>query len=218
MTHEPPDELWNRIVAVSKAAAKSTWQDRGHGEFWLDHMTLGEQDVARLAPARDLTMWNVKVPEGFYRRLPALEILDLRGGSGTNIDAVAEASGLKHLTVNQVRGIRDVDAVAQLPNLESLVLYGLPQLERLPSFARLHRLRMLQLGSMRSFRDLRPVAEAPALEELRFVRKIGVDAEAMKVFLGHPTLQYFDWFREDVPDSKALPVLAVLGLPKPPSW
>ena len=218
MTHEPPGDLMRRIMAGAKAASKSTWQDRGNGGFWLDHVRLGEQDVERLASARHLTMWNVKIPHGFYGRLPVLESLDLRGGSGTNLDEVAKAGRLKHLTVNQVRGMNDVDAIVHLVNLESLVLYGLPRLERLPSLAPLRVLRTLELGSMRIFRDLAPVADAPALEELRFVRKIGVDADSMKVLLGHPNLKYFDWFWEDVPDSKALPVLAVLGLPKPPAY
>jgi hypothetical protein len=162
-------------------------------------------------------MWNVKVPEGFFGRLQQLETLDLRGGSGSNIDAVAEAKGLRHLKVNQVRGLTNVDAVVRMTKLESLDLYGLPQLDRLPSLGPLLKLRRLQLGSMRALSDLRPVADAPALEELRFVRKMGVDADSMKVLVGHPALKYFDWFWEDVPASKALPVIAALGLPKPPS-
>jgi hypothetical protein len=77
---------------------------------------------------------------------------------------------------------------------------------------------MVQLGSMRSLSDLAPVADAPALEDLRFVRKMGIDAASMKPLIGHPTLKVFDWFWEDVPASKALPVLEVLGLPKASSW
>jgi hypothetical protein len=194
-----------------------SFQNRGDGEFWIDHWTLTDPEVAGLKSARHLTLWNVKVPKDFYQRVPALRSLDLRGGSAPNIDSVADAKQLVHLTVNQVRGVTDVDAIVGLKELETLVLYGLPQLERLPSLAPLKRLRMLQLGSMRRFRDLAPVAEAPALEDLRFVRKMGVDAGSMTPLIGHPTLKVFDWFWEDVPASKALPVLDVLGLPKPAS-
>jgi hypothetical protein len=197
---------------------KPSFQDRGDGVFWIDHLTLADAEIDALANARNLTLWNVKVPGDFFERLPGLRSLDLRGGSGKNIDPVAGAHGLVNLTVNQVRGITSVDAIVELRDLESLSLYGLAHLERLPSLAPLTKLRMVQLGQMRSFRDLSPVAEAPALEDLRFVRKLGIDADSMKPLLGHPTLKVFDWFWEDVAASQALPVLAVLGLPKPKSW
>lgn len=203
---------------MSPPLYKPSWQDRGDGKFWINHLTLGDHEVDLLGKARDLTLWNVKVPGDFFERLPALRLLDLRGGSAKHLDPVAGAHGLVDLTVNQVRGITNVDAIVELHELETLSLYGLPHLDRLPSFAPLTRLRTVQLGQMRSFTDLSPVAEAPALEDLRFVRKLGIDAASMKPLVGHPTLKVFDWFWEDVPASQALPVLAVLGLPKPDHW
>jgi hypothetical protein len=104
----------------------------------------------------------------------------------------------------------------ELLELETLSLYGLPQLARLPSLKPLAKLRTLQLGNMRGITDLSPIAQAPALEDLRFVRKMGIDAAAMRPLLKHPTLKFFDWFWEDVPQSQALPVIDALGLPKPP--
>lgn len=195
-----------------------SFQNRGNGGFWIDHLKLGDAEIDALLEARHLTLWNVKVPESFYARLPQLRSLDVRGGSATNIDPLADARGLVDLTINQVRGIKNVDAIVELRDLESLNLYGLPHLERLPSLAPLLKLRTVQLGQMRSFGDLSSVAAAPMLEDLQFVRKMGIKAAAMKPLVGHPTLRVFDWFWEDVPATQALAVLAVLGLPKPDHW
>ncbi|HLY15360.1 MAG TPA: hypothetical protein VKR24_13515, partial [Candidatus Limnocylindrales bacterium] len=48
-------------------------------------------------------------------------------------------------------------------------------------------------------------------EEFLLVRKLSIDADAVRPFLGRPTLKAFNWFWEDVPWSRAGPVLEVLN-------
>ena len=67
---------------------QGTWQDRGNGELWLDHLTLRPQDLEQLQVIRWLTAWNVKFPEGFLAQLPDLEWLDIRGGSRSDLSLV----------------------------------------------------------------------------------------------------------------------------------
>jgi hypothetical protein len=163
-----------------------------------------------------MTLWNVRVPTDFYAQLPNLRLLDLRGGSASNLEPIALASGLQGLVVNQVRGLRELGAITRLRHLVILSLYGIPGVTRLPSLADLHRLRRVELGQMRDLRDLSTLAEAPALEELYLLRRLDISADSMDPLKGHPTLRAFDWAWEDVAASRALPVLDALALPTPP--
>jgi hypothetical protein len=144
-----------------------------------------------------------------------LRLLDLRGGSADGLDLIALAPHLRGLIVNQVRRLTDVSVIARLTELEMLSLYGLPRVSRLPSLAGLTKLRRLELGQMKSLNDLSSVAAALALEELILIRKLDIGAATVAPLQGHPTLRRFEWLWEDVPASRALPVLAALPLPKP---
>src|SRR4051812_22755253 len=159
-----------RIKARPKT--KGSWQDRRDGEFWLDHVTIRPADLPRLASARHLTLWNVKLPAGFFGQLPLLRSLDLRGGSAKTLDPIREAGKLQRLSVSHVRGLADLSAIADIADLESLSLYALAQVTHLPSLHPLGKLRRVQLGQMRQLSDLSPVAAAPALEELVLIRKL----------------------------------------------
>ena len=93
------------------------------------------------------------------------------------------------------------------------------ELDHADSLGLLHR----QTGILELIGNGAPLPEvltavATALEELILYRKIGIDAEAITVMRGHPSLRWFEWFWEDVPASRALPVLArVLRGDVPPS-
>jgi hypothetical protein len=198
----------------TRELAKGSWQDRGDGEFWIDHRTVADVDADSLAEARHLTLWNVRLPPDFFARLPNLQILDLRGGSGTSLEAVKGALSLRALVVNQIRGLADISAIGHLDRLEFLSLYGLSRVERLPSLAQLAKLRRVELGQMRNLRDVTGLGEAPALEELFLLRRLGLQVEDIGPLREHPTLRAFDWFWEDVPASQAQPVLQALPLAK----
>ena len=209
---------------MRRAAELAKVQPRGSGTYWIDHQTLTPSDIERIHDARHLTLWNVRLPRGSLDMLPALEFLDLRGGSLSDLALIANARRLRGLVVNQVRGLSALDEISGLVGLEVLSLYGLAQVERLPSFARLVNLRRVEIGQMRSLTDLSGLVGAPALEELLLVRKLPIDSAAVRPFLGHPTLKAFTWFWEDVPWSRARPVLEVLNhlekpaLMRPEEW
>jgi len=202
------------IEVLPKTAG--VWRDAGNGHLWLDHMTLHEDALPRLLPARRLTMWNVKVPAGLYGQLPNLEELVVEGGSGRDLLAVSRATELKRLVLNQIRGVTDLSWLPGLRRLQSLALYGLPRVTSLPSLAGLTQLRFVQVGQMVRLHDLTGVAAAPGSRELRFTQRLGVDADSMRPFAGHPTLERFGWsWEEGVPASQAQAVLGALPLPRP---
>lgn len=210
------DETPIRPARLKMSAHHGRWEYQRDRHVWIDHQTVRSSEVGLLVGARTMTLWNVRVPEDFYAQLPNLRLLDLRGGSAEDLEPITLTPLLQGLVINQVRGLRDLSAITHLVNLEILSLYGIPGVTRLPSLAGLHRLRRVELGQMRDLNDLSTLAEAPALEELFFSRKLDITADSMTPLQGHPTLRAFDWFWEDVAVSRALPVLEALPLPNPP--
>lgn len=193
-----------------------SFQDRSGGTFWIGPATLDEAATARLRDARSLRLDNVKVPADFYLRLPGLVELEVQGSSARDLVPLQHATHVRRLAVLYVRGVSDVGWLSGLVGLESLSLYSLAQVEALPSLAALSKLRFLQLGQMVRLRDLAGAALAPALEELRFTKRLGVTAESMKPFVGHPTLARFGWWwDEGVPAAQGRAVLDALPLPRP---
>lgn len=192
-----------------------SWQDRGDGHFWLSDLKLGPDASTRLDGARSLTLTKVKVPRDFYCRLPGLVELEVDGGSAKDVPLIRDATGVKRLALLRLRAT-DLGWLAELPSLESLSLFSLPRIEAMPSLARLPKLRFVQVGQMIRLHDIAGIAEAPALEELRFVKQLAVTAESMKPLVGHPTLARFGWWwDEGVSAPQARAVLEVLPLPRP---
>ena len=72
--------------------AKDSARWRSPDDLWLDHVTLRRNDIEWLSSARLLTLWAVKVPPGLLASLPDLQFLDLRGGSATTLEAIAECA------------------------------------------------------------------------------------------------------------------------------
>lgn len=193
----------------SAASACARWES--DSELWIDHATLTEDDLVWLAPAVDLVLWAVKFPARFLSRLPALESLDYRGGSGEDASFVEGCSGLKSLTINQVRGLADLSSVPTLDKLEHLDLYGLPRVTRIPSFRDLHSLRQVSLGSMKGLESLSGLFDAPSLENVQFIRTVRATLTDAETIRDSPTIRTFTWFAEDVPDRVWVPFVEIAG-------
>lgn len=192
-----------------------SWQDRGDGHVWLSDMKLGPDASTRLGGARWLTLTNVGVPRDFYSRLSGLVELEIDGGSAKDVPLIREATEIKRLALLRLRAT-DLGWITELSGLESLSLYSLPRIEAMPSLAGLPKLRFVQVGQMIRLHDVAGIAQAPALEELRFVKQLAVTAESMKPLVGHPTLARFGWWwDEGVSAAQGRAVLDALPLPRP---
>jgi hypothetical protein len=201
---------------AKRRPARAVARDQGDDGFWLDHAEINEGDFEWLEGVRRLTLWNVVVPLGFLARLTKLWWLDIRGGSGADLEVARGATGLRYLAVNQVRGVRDLSLAAAFPALEYLDLYGLAQLTELPSFRTAIKLEHVRLGQLRGLPSLAAVLDAPNLRELQLRRKMNVNASDVERVRRHPTLQRFSWFAEDVPDKVWVPVVEAVALPPVP--
>jgi hypothetical protein len=182
--------------------------------MWLDHTVLGEDDFERLRPVRRLTVWAVKTPPQFFARLPDLEWLDYRGGSGTDIDFVRGCRKLRYLAINQVRGVGDLSALVELQSLEALTLYGLPKVTAIPSLRAMARLRWAEIGSMKGLAGLTGLLEAPALEDLVLLKLVGLGPDDAIRIANHHSIKRFTWFGEDLPVKIWAPVVELVGKPR----
>lgn len=202
-------------MGTPRVSARAAAKWRSDDTVWLDHAILAESDLEWLEPVRRLTVWSVKTPPGFYRSLPSLEWLDVRGGSGESAAFVDGCVHLRYLSINQVRGLRDLTSIASLISLERLDLYGLPQVRSLPSLMQLDQLARIEAGSLKGIEELGPLLEAPCLEELLLIRAVALSPSDPGRIAEHPTLAAFDWFAEDVPNRVWLPVVERVNKPKP---
>lgn len=181
----------------------------------VDHVALTDADLEWLSPAHSVTAWAVRVQGSLWSKLPMLERLDIRGGSGTSADQVAGCASLRWLQINQVRGLSDLKAISGLNQLEFLSLYGLPQVRELPSLAPLTRLRFVWVGSMKGLQGLGGVLDAPNLEQLTLARRVALDSFDADRIADHQSIRAFTWFAEDVPDKVWVPVVERIA--KPPT-
>jgi hypothetical protein len=200
-------------VASRRKTARDVAQDRGDGEFWIDHAALSESDAEWLARAERLTLWNVDVPRGMLARLPKLWWLDLRGGSATDLGGATGCKKLRYLRVNQVRGLSDLGALTSFPTLQLLSLYGLAQVRKVPSLRSLAKLERLEVGQMRALTTLGGLLEAPNLKELLVSKRVGITDEDVARINRHKKLERFLWFTEDVPRSLSSRVVDHIRLP-----
>ncbi len=196
-------------------SAKSAAHFRGSGGVFIDHATVVDDDFEWLAEIERLTLWNVKVPEGFLSRLKRLWWVDWRGGGkGQQVEQLAACSKLRFVSLNQIRGLENLDFLANLKTVEMLSIYGLSAVRRLPSFVGLTSLHRLEIGQMKLLEAIRPALNAPNLKELYLLRKVNVSPDDLGAIKSHSTLGYFDWFAEDVPDRIWLPVREAIKLPR----
>ncbi len=200
------------MASQKRLPAFEVARKRSQTNIWLDHAYISESDLDWLNPVESLTLWNVTVPEGFLANLPNLWWLDIRGGSAKNLDVAKNCSKLKYLQVNQVRGMVDLNQIPLLDSLEFIRMYGLPMVSHMPSLNPLFSLRRIELGMLRGLLAFDSVLEAPNLKELLLSKKIQVSSIEIEIMNKHPSLRYFDWFAEDVPNKEWVPVMESVKL------
>ena len=201
------------------------WDSRVAGSAFVKHWSIEPADLDRLDGIRVLTLWNVRFPHDFrLADLPALELVDIRGGTGTDLAYLEGATSLRGVVVNQVRGVFDLSVVSGLTGLRILSLYGLAQVETLPDLSALTGLERLEVGQMRGLTDWAGLASAPRVRELFLQNRLDPDLEVIDRLAAHPTLEAFSWSAVDVPVRISAPVrdrmsgLAEARAVRPEDW
>jgi hypothetical protein len=91
-------------------------------------------------------------------------------------------------------------------------LQALPQVTALPDFGEARALRRVEFQTMKGIRDLRPLATAPALEELLLADMPQLQPDDLRSLVGHPTLRAVTAHLGGV--KKNAEAKALLGLPE----
>jgi hypothetical protein len=121
--------------------------------------------------------------------LPRLRTIGLALGGTTALDELANVRALASLELVMIRGLHDLSVLAELRSLEHLQLRALKHVTALPSLRQLVRLREVYLDQLRALRDLRGVADAPALEKFGAVDMQRVPPDVFEPLAAHPALR-----------------------------
>lgn len=145
--------------------------------------------LASLFSLKKLTLRSITLPDlTLLTPLKSLTSLCIELGGTTNLKALPEIGRLQCLWLFRIRGLDDVRHLSDLVRLRLLFLQDLTRVSKLPAFKGLLELRRVKLDTLKSLRDLRPVAMAPALEELVAIGMPQLDVSSFRPFAGHPTL------------------------------
>ena len=127
--------------------------------------------------------------------LPLTGLRQLLTGLGTlrTFSRLPEVGRLELIDLYRIRGLADVDVLADIPTLRHLSLQSMSAITRLPSFAGSPALRRVDLEAMKGITDLSGLAEAPALRYLLLVEMPQLDPQALQPFVGHPSLVAGIW-------------------------
>ena len=162
--------------------------------LYLEGQQKDIESLGRLTSLEDLTLRSITLPDlAVLEPLQRLKSLDLKLGGTRDIRHLPRIGRLEYVELWMVRGLDDVSALAEIETLEAFLLQALKNVTRLPSFARSTRLRSAALDTMKGITDLRPLAEAPGLEGLRLMSMRHLEPEALRPFVGHPTLRKGTW-------------------------
>lgn len=175
----------------------------GHAK---DFEVVGDLRTVRRLSLRSITLPDLRALRG----LAELEELELKLGGTRDLRLLPELGRLRYFEAWLVRGLANLEPLAGVRSLRSLFLQSLKQVKALPSLAALTELAHIHLQDLKGLNDLAPVAEAPALRDLVLVQMGHLDPEALRPFVGHPTLRAASI---GLSERKAAAVDALLSLP-----
>ena len=137
----------------------------------LDYLSLDGQYSDRNALRRLTALTNFSM--GFAGKVPDLSFLppnltrfSMSQGSVTDINALAELSQLQTLELHKVQSLADLSPLARATGLRSLYLAYLNKVSELFDMSALTQLTELTVSMLTHLRDLRPVLTAPKLTSL----------------------------------------------------
>jgi hypothetical protein len=150
--------------------------------------------IGGLEALEDLTLRSITIPDlSSLVPLRRLTSLDIKLGGTHDLALLPRIGRLTYVELWRIRGVEDVSALAEIETLERFFLQTLKRVTALPSFARSPNLRTVALETMRGITDLTPIADAPKLELLRLIEMCQLEPEALRPFIGHPTLRDGTW-------------------------
>jgi hypothetical protein len=159
-------------------------------ELKLEGQTKGIAVISRLTALEDLTLRSITLPDlSLLLPLTELRALDIKLGGTKDLSLLSRIGRLQYLELWMIRGLTDLSAIGRLPHLRYLFLQALRRVETLPDLSMNVELRRVHLETMKGLRDLRPLATAPALEQLLLVDFGHLQPQDLQCLVGLPHLK-----------------------------
>jgi len=139
--------------------------------LYIEGHNKGIEVLSELKDLEDLTLRSITTPDlSYLAHLRKLWSLDIKLGGIRSFAGIHGNESIKYLELWQIRELRHVSVVGELPGLEYLFLQSLPLVELFPSMANAVALRRVIVQNLKSLRDLSGLETAPALEEFALVQ------------------------------------------------
>ncbi|MEI5908571.1 hypothetical protein WAK64_16105 [Bacillus spongiae] len=98
-------------------------------------------------------------------------------------------NNIKYLELWQIRGLSDISFISTLVGLENLFLQSLPNIEVLPNFTNLKKLRKIALENMKGLKDISSLEYAPSLIEFSHWSAMNMQVKDYIPLLKNPSLK-----------------------------
>lgn len=177
--------------------------------------------IGGLQGITDLSLRSVTLPDlRLLLPMRGLRALWIGLGGTADLGLLPKLAELEEVELWRIRGLEDISMLPAVPRLRSVTLQSMSSITQLPSFRDASFLRRVALDTMKGITDLSPLAEAPALEELLLIAMPQIDADALRPFVGHPTLRRGIWGLGSTRKNIAAYELLPLGEPPygHPDW
>lgn len=159
----------------------------------LEGQTKGIAAISTLTALEDLTLRSITLPDlSLLLPMTGLRALDIKLGGTKDLSLLPRIGKLEYLELWMIKGLTDLSAVGRLPRLRYLFLQALRRVEKLPDLSMDTDLRRVHIETMKGIRDLRPLATAPALEQLALVDMLHLQPEDLRPLVGLQNLKGVD--------------------------
>ena len=160
-------------------------------ELHLEGHTKDIEVLAKLTSLESLGLRSITLPDlAVLLPLRHLWSLEIKLGGTIDLSLLPRVGRLKYLELWMIKGLQNIDPIAEIGTLQNLWLEALKNVTSLPSFRRLPALRRVTLDTMKGLSNLSPIAEAPGIEELAVLCMGQLPLAAFEPFAGHATLKF----------------------------
>ncbi|NQX56790.1 hypothetical protein HQN86_24445 [Pedobacter panaciterrae] len=158
--------------------------------LYLEGQQKGIEAISHLKKLERIVLRSISVPNlEVLSDLKELWSVDIKLGGIKNFNALKNLPNLKYLELWQIRGLADLSFISELNGLQNLFVQALPQVERVPELKNLTALRRIYLENLKGLKDLFSLRSAPALEEFTYVLAQNQEPENLIPVLENPNVK-----------------------------
>jgi len=121
-----------------------------------------------------------------------------------NLDLLGRLPELEALHFIKINNLHDLSALRLARNLRLIELEWRPHVETLPALSELAKLEEVEIGTMKSLRDISSIASAPALRFLGLWDCKSLTRQSFECLIGHSALKRLNFGVGRLKDNKAI--------------